>query len=315
MVDILVATYNGEKYILAQLLSLLFQSYREIRILVHDDGSTDSTREIVNEIATKDNRVRLVEDGITLGSASRNFMHLLKYSSSDVVMFCDQDDIWFDNKIDTMLSVLKEKDSNTPQALFSESYVWEPEIGIEGIAHLNHPKILTDYLFLNSGLRGCCAMFNKPMRDLMLRWQGDLIMHDYVLGLLALTLGEVSYVPQKLMLYRRHKGAVTAEYVPNPSLWNRFYENRHAPVIEAKHYETASRFLEIYGGALSEVQRKIFSEYLKMKDASFSQQILSVLQNRFRIRESSLLLLAKLILRPHFGELHLNTQRGGGQGL
>lgn len=59
-VDILVATHNGEKYIRAQLLSLLFQSHEAIRVLVHDDGSTDATCEIVREIAAKDFRVILL---------------------------------------------------------------------------------------------------------------------------------------------------------------------------------------------------------------------------------------------------------------
>ena len=146
-VDILVATFNGEKFIRAQLLSLLYQSYANIRVIVHDDGSTDATQTIVREIATKDNRVLFIEDGVRCGGAGKNFMHLLKFSDADAVMFCDQDDIWFDNKVSKMLSVLREKDNKVPQVVYSEAYAWYPDHGIDRIAMRERPENLKNFLF------------------------------------------------------------------------------------------------------------------------------------------------------------------------
>lgn len=171
-VDILVATYNGEKYIRAQLLSLLFQSHEAIRVLVHDDGSTDATREIVRVIAAKDSRVTLIEDVVRCGGAGKNFMHLLKFSTANAVMFCDQDDIWFDNKVAVMLEGLKRNEPSVPQVVYSEAYAWYADCGIDGKAMNMHPTDLKSFLFLNGAFQGCATLFNGAMRDLLRQWQG-----------------------------------------------------------------------------------------------------------------------------------------------
>lgn len=73
MIDILLATYNGEKYIKSQILSLISQSYTDWRLIIHDDGSTDATVDIIKELSVIDNRIRLIEDGVSCKSAALNF--------------------------------------------------------------------------------------------------------------------------------------------------------------------------------------------------------------------------------------------------
>lgn len=306
-VDILVATYNGEKYIRAQLLSLLFQSHEAIRVLVHDDGSTDATREIVREIAAKDSRVKLIEDGVTCGNAGKNFMHLLKFSSADAVMFCDQDDIWFDNKVSAMLEVLASQKGDAPQVVYSEIYVWHPKTGIDGFV-LPHPKGLRDFLFLNGGIHGCAAMFNAPMRSLMQRWHGYVQMHDHVLALLGLTFGHVTYMTCPLMVYRRHATSVTAQFSVRFAWKTALIANRRVPVVIDESYEAVRNFLEIYGKDIDANSRALIEAYLRMKDATFLQRAWSIIRNRFQIRNSTVELLGKLIMRPYIRKI----RAGGG---
>ena len=298
-VDILVATYNGEKYIRAQLLSLLFQSHEAIRVLVHDDGSTDATREIVREIAAKDSRVKLIEDGVTCGDAGENFMHLLKFSSADAVMFCDQDDIWFDNKVAVMLERLKRNEPSVPQVVYSESYAWYADRGIDGKVMNTHPTDLKSFLFLNGAFQGCATLFNGAMRDFLRHWQGPLWMHDHTLALIALSLGRVTYLSTPLMLYRRHPESVTGKFPLRGGVRTALIAHRAAPVVCQGSYEAVERFLNLYGGKLSQKNRHILREYLKMRDDSFIKRVFAVLRNRFTLRSSMGALLVKLVLRPY----------------
>ena len=107
-VDILLATYNGELYIETQILSIISQTFKKWQLLIHDDGSSDTTIFIIKKWAAIDNRIKLIEDEVKTRNAAKNFMHLLKYSTAEYVMFCDQDDIWFDNKVQLMFDTMSQ---------------------------------------------------------------------------------------------------------------------------------------------------------------------------------------------------------------
>ena len=87
MVDILVAKYNDKKYVVAQLLSLLFKSHRENPILLRNGVNTDATRDIDRCVSNRDKRVLFIEDGMPLESADGNFTCLLKCSGAKVAIF------------------------------------------------------------------------------------------------------------------------------------------------------------------------------------------------------------------------------------
>ena len=87
-VDILMATYNGEKYIAEQIASILAQTTHNWRLLIHDDGSTDKTTEICKQFAAKDERIQFVDDGKSGLGVARNFVHLLQYVHAPYAMYC-----------------------------------------------------------------------------------------------------------------------------------------------------------------------------------------------------------------------------------
>ncbi|MGC8766188.1 MAG: glycosyltransferase [Brevinematia bacterium] len=112
-VEILVATFNGEKYIKELLESLLWQTYKNIKITIHDDGSKDKTLGILMEYNQKyPDIINLINDNIVTGSALRNFELLLAKSSEDYVIFADQDDVWLPNKVEITLSKMLELKKN-----------------------------------------------------------------------------------------------------------------------------------------------------------------------------------------------------------
>ena len=104
-VDILLATYNGEKYLSEQIDSILSQSFKEFRLLISDDCSTDNTRKILEKYASKDNRIKIYFQKQNLG-VIKNFEFLLKKVENKYYMFSDQDDIWKEKKIEKSLKVI-----------------------------------------------------------------------------------------------------------------------------------------------------------------------------------------------------------------
>ena len=162
MVDILLATYNGEKYLEEQIQSITNQKYSDWKLFIHDDGSCDRTLDIIRQYSTIDSRIILINDKITGLGVAKNFIHLLNFSKAEFIMFCDQDDIWLDNKVSTMLNAITKKNNKIPQAIFSNSYLWNDTIGIISNKNtLTYPRKLEELLFLNTGIQGAAAIFNE----------------------------------------------------------------------------------------------------------------------------------------------------------
>ena len=172
--DILMATYNGEAYISQQIYSLQQQTFTDWRLLIHDDGSTDRTIEIIRELAATDQRICLIEDGLCFHSAGRNFMHLLSLSTAPFISFCDEDDIWLQNKLSTQMEVIQAEDNNIPQCVYCNAYVYNVKARrpIGGISILNIVKDLHDVLFANGGIQGCAMIINDKLREKCLLFKG-----------------------------------------------------------------------------------------------------------------------------------------------
>ena len=299
MIDILLATYNGEKYVKAQILSILSQSFTNWHLYVHDDGRTDNTILIVKELAELDNRIFIIEDDISCGNAASNFMHLLKYSKSPYVMFCDQDDIWFDNKVEIMFNSIKSIDKSMPSVLYTNAYVWHPMIGILGKATLTFPSDINSLLFLNSGIQGCVSIFNAKMRELMLQWNGSLAMHDHLLHLLGCSLGTVIYNDIPLMLYRKHANNVTGSTKTNKNNIRSILSSINHPIICRKHYDVVVEFRSKYDDVLNSEVKHFIDEYIKLPNKTFISKVFSIVKNRFKCYDSVLRILIKMIIKPY----------------
>lgn len=110
-IAILMATYNGEKYLQEQIDSILSQTYTDWTLYIQDDGSSDNTIGIINSYIQKEKKCVLIDRGLTRQGAGMNFMSLLNIVESQYYMFCDQDDIWLPNKIVISLNKIKEEEN------------------------------------------------------------------------------------------------------------------------------------------------------------------------------------------------------------
>ena len=301
LIDILLSTYNGAKYVEVQILSIISQSYKNWHLIIHDDGSSDDTIYVIKKWMKIDERIKLVEDTVRTGSAAQNFMYLLKYSTAKYVMFCDQDDIWFDNKIQLMYDKMCQLQHDVAQIVYSDSYVWKPNSGIVGKATLAYPQDIKSFLFLNSGMQGCASMFNECAKKIMLQWSGSLAMHDHILHLIGLSMGNVSYIRIPLMLYRKHSSNVTGETKIHLLDFNSLHMFNKSPVVSVKHYDAIKQFVTLYKNVLDKNVLKLIDIYLQLPQVGLITRLIFVCRYKYKIYNSNIILLMKMLIKPYIG--------------
>lgn len=297
-IDILMATYNGASYIRTQIQSLQAQTLTDWKLYIHDDGSSDDTMSILKEMKAMDSRINIIEDGIRFHESGLNFMHLLKFSKAPFCIFCDQDDIWLENKLELMLRFIEAKDNTIPQAVYSNSYVYIPETSdISGYATLCFPQKLKDVLFLNCGIQGCALMFNAALRDICKNAPDIVAMHDHVLTVCAATLGDLSYLNKRLMLYRRHQSTVTGPTAKKLSdRYNSFFD-RDKTVMSHKHYLALQSLYQKYETYISDDNKKIFSDYFRFEKECRIRRFFHVLAKGYKLYGRTSILAIKVLIR------------------
>lgn len=261
-IDIIMATYNGGKYIENQILSILQQTHKDWILYIHDDGSSDDTLEIVKKYIEIDKRITIIDDEIKGLGAGRNFLHTLKHSKQDYAIFCDQDDVWLENKLVELLVEIKKFDSvNEPILVYSDGYSWDED----GFIHQHsisteHAKNLQDFIMFNGGYQGCSIIMNRDLIELTKRYNGHVHHHDDLVSLIAHTFGKVKFYPKQLMLYRQHSDAVTGN---KDFKRKRFYGifNNAGYVVSKKHFKYKKDFYDFYESDISTKNKCVFISY------------------------------------------------------
>ena len=304
MVDIILATYNGERFLRQQLYSLMAQTYGEWRCVIHDDGSSDNTIEIIKEFCKKDNRFVFIDYGIILQDACKNFLQTLKYSNADFLLFSDQDDVWLDTKIEKLLEVIKNKDNAIPQVVLSNAYLWENKRNyIYGQATLAFPNSVETLLFLNAGIQGASAIFNKKMLEILRTPIPCMVMHDYYLTLAGVFLGEIDYLHENLMLYRQHEKNVTGH--ADASMFQKIkyaLSRRKNALVSKQHLKSLESFLDVWSKRIPDEELKKAKKFISMTKKNFLQRLFFLLGGDWKIYDSRIKLLLKFFLRPYLEE-------------
>lgn len=216
MVTVVMATYNGFDYIGEQLNSIAAQTYKDWKLVIRDDGSTDGTMELVQEFANKfNNKVHIIETGEPSGSARNNFAILIgEVSQDEYVMCCDQDDIWMPDKIsvtlDRMLLMEKKFGKACPVLIHGDVEVVDESENVVSASMFNYSKIPASQalggLLVQNNVTGCTMMMNHALvRHIAPFIKNDrVIMHDYFAALFAKVFGCVCVIEKPLLKYRQH---------------------------------------------------------------------------------------------------------------
>ena len=211
-VNIVMSTYNGEKYLADQIKSIQSQTFEDWQLLIRDDGSSDNTPSIIRDMAKKDDRIHFINDGQNENyGVIKSFYHLVKYDSSDYYFFSDQDDVWLPEKIEVTLKRAQIESSDNPLLVYTDLKVVNEDLEV-----LQESMIKSQSYHANTELvqeltentvTGGTMMINKALAD---KWQvyDNLLMHDWYLALLAASLGKLIYIDQATQLYRQHEANV-----------------------------------------------------------------------------------------------------------
>ena len=301
-VDILMATYNGEKYLRNQILSLQQQTYTDWTLWVRDDGSNDGTISILSDFATNDQRVRIVDQGEEkhLGAA-RNFLELTKHAKSPYVIFCDQDDIWFEKKLERLINFAEKSFyDGLPCLVMCDGYGYSNSSGTitSDRVWLWYAHNLEQFLFFNAGYQGCNVLFNAKLNQYLQTYRADYYyMHDDVASLIAHTFGRVFFLHEKLMLYRQHDTNVTGNITTGLRQRIRLFFRKNAFVVSRNHYREKEEFLREYGDEMSSEARNLFTEYIRFPQEPLIKRLLLLIKNGFSLGGNYLPLYLKTILR------------------
>lgn len=210
-VCILMATFNGERYLREQINSILTQSVTDWHLIVSDDGSSDGTIKILEEYVQCDERVRLVRRISTSPSPVSNFSKLIDIglrSEHELFMFADQDDVWHKNKIAIMLHASKIM-HQTPCLIHHDLEVVDKHLRTLAPSFIRWMKLTPckpDFLKLlaRNEVTGCTIMCNRALLELACPIPSTAIMHDWWLALFAAATGYIQYIPSPLIKYRQH---------------------------------------------------------------------------------------------------------------
>lgn len=257
---ILLATYNGEKYLREQLDSLYQQTCKDWTIYVHDDGSTDQTRIILKEYAEKyENFIFL--DYPSQHGAKNNFLSLLQAVNADYYFFCDQDDKWHNNKIEKQLALIQRIESRYSDKavlVHSDLNIVDSELNKTGTMWKQeniYPEFLTT--FDEAGafefVTGCTMLFNRQAKDTILFPADKAVMHDAWITLCVLRSGGiVESTNEPLVFYRQHSSNVLgvnnwAQYSKMKKLltiWKSIVANyKHYQMLNALGYGSLYKYL------------------------------------------------------------------------
>lgn len=213
-VQILLSTWNGERWLPELLKSLEQQSCQDWQLLVRDDGSSDQTLHLLLDwqAAHPQQVAGVLRDGRHLGS-KLSFSHLVDISSARYLLFCDQDDIWFPEKVELQYTALRRLEAqygaDTPLLVHSDLAVVDQHKELLTASfweyrHFDVQQRKQAYL-LNNVVTGCAAAFNRAAAELAFPLPVEAMEHDRWLGLVCAWFGQVLPQPHPLLLYRQHE--------------------------------------------------------------------------------------------------------------
>jgi glycosyltransferase involved in cell wall biosynthesis len=280
-VDIVLATYNGDRFLDAQLQSILMQDYPDWCLLIRDDGSCDRTHEIIGTYLQREpNRLKWLNSGESENvGVTQNFNQLLKKSLGDYTFLCDQDDSWLPQKITDSLEMMQRLEAQwgkeTPILVHSDLSVVCEQLEVLHSSfwrshNLDPSRNSLQQLLIRNHITGCTVAINKSLRKLALSIPQSAFMHDWWLGLVAAAFGKISYLKQPTVLYRQHqKNQVGAQNQKWHYIASRLQQPQRIREYYRKTQKQARVFFECYDAQLSEKDRKIISTYIDLENLTF----------------------------------------------
>lgn len=209
-INILMATYNGWRYIRKQLDSILNQTFTDFRLIISDDASTDSTLKILEEYEKKDKRIEIYRQEKNIGLIA-NFEFLIGKVRSEYFMFADQDDVWNPDKVEKTFNKMQETNADL---VYTDLEVVDSRLKqtcpsywkLKGLDYKIYKYNNFESLYLNNFVTGCTMLVkSKWINDFLpLPKKSKYVLHDYWIALVISQNGKMVYLNEATSKYRQH---------------------------------------------------------------------------------------------------------------
>ncbi|MBC3929281.1 glycosyltransferase family 2 protein [Undibacterium sp. CY21W] len=271
-IDIALASYNGEKYISAQIDSIFANDVSAVgaslgKLIVSDNVSTDATAKIVRNICNTHTQVQLHinhQRGVI-----HNFNHALAHTDAAYVMLADQDDVWHNNKIVLSFQKMQELErqfgTEVPLLVLTDLAVTDHQLNVISPSFFAYQKIdpvgyvRPESMFLYNVAPGCTMMLNRRLLEMATPVPDGAVMHDWWLMLVAGVFGHIGHVGQATMFYRQHDNNQIGASVS--SFWEKLFSPRRKLQLARKNLQDAIR------------QAKLFTAQFPVIPAKFSSTL------------------------------------------
>ena len=281
-VEVLVSTYNGEKYVAQKLDSLLSQCYQNIKIKVRDDGSSDSTLAILKKYE-ENNSCLEVKQGDNVGVVGSFFDLLYGISEdSEFVAFCDQDDVWHKDKIAVAINKLESFGVHKPAMYCCRTRLVNNDLEIIGYGSIPRKNLALENSLIQNVATGCTIVLNRKAADVLRAKEPNLeclLMHDFWFYLVISAFGGVYFDESAYIDYRQHDGNIVGAKQGVKFVFERF--KRFFSGQRSRLSDQCREFLRVYNDELSEEQKDVIQRFL---DAACADSLLMRLYLTLKLR-------------------------------
>jgi hypothetical protein len=324
MIEILLATYNGERFLPEQIESITSQSFTDYHILASDDNSSDCTFEILRSYeSVLGEKIKVVQSNTH--SAKENFYNLLDMADDKYIALCDQDDFWESDRLKKSLEAIqrleKKYGKETPILVHSDLEIVDGNLNsqnkkmseLTGISEaIKYAKKESKYLYtisteksfsrylVENNITGNTVIINKALLDIYKRPKVS-FMHDWWLGLIAFTFGKVGFLNECLVKYRQHESNELG--AKNPLELHNIKKRNKKKIRENYDcmFAQVEEFLRLYKDELGKSRsadtyfaRKYLNAFANMKSKNRVSKIRDILKYSF-FKSSKILTIGEML--------------------
>jgi len=277
-VNILLSTYNGERYLPELLDSIANQTYPDLKITIRDDGSSDNTISIVKEFARVRSGVTLIR-GTNIGITRSFFALLSEAEPCGYYAFCDQDDVWLPDKVERAVNAINNHPLDKPVMYCSAHELVDKEL--RPIGKSIRKKIRPGFgnALVENNAMGCTIVLNNAARDkLIKKLPQKALMHDWWMYMVISAFGIVTYDPVPSILYRQHASNVLGVKTTPLGRWVRRIRQYKDRGSERLIRRQVCEFYELYK---DEMDEKTLEKTKRFLDDSFINRVRNLFSSTF----------------------------------
>lgn len=272
-IQILLSTYNGEKYLREQLNSFTaLDNFEEIKVLIRDDGSSDSTKDILKEYSERFGFEVIYGENVGVNMSFHQLI-LRADRSCEYFAFSDQDDVWLPHKLSRAVCRISEIDSNSCALYSACSSLTDEKLNVNGHTLIPKKKLSFYNAMVQNVAVGHTQVFNRHLLELLAKeFSQDIGITDHWAYLLASTTGQVMYDEEQTALYRQHGNNL----IGYGNSFFASFKNRIKRALSGAPQEKTRQleaFLECYGSDMSPEHKKELESFLSSQKCFFKRLV------------------------------------------